>query len=378
MRLFVDENIPQGREVFGAYGEVRLFAGRSLKREDLREADALLVRSITPVNAALLEGTPVRFVGTATIGVDHVDQDYLRKAGIGFASAPGCNSRSVAEYLVAALLHLRAHRGLSLEGKTLGIVGFGQVGSQVARVAPHLGLKILRCDPPLEEKGHPGPFLPLRELAAQSDLLTLHVPLSAEGPHATLNLLNREFFDSLNGPKVLINTSRGEVTDGGALLEAMNGGRFSHVVLDVFPGEPGIDPALAGRADLISPHIAGYSIQGKLNGTAQIHEAFLGHFGLEKKSEVKMPSPPQPLIAWPSASDVEASMHHCVRQCYDILHDDIDLRRALGDPELPRRFDALRKAYRVRHEFAGFRITGLPQEETAVRKRLRGLGFSVN
>jgi len=377
MNIFVDENIPQGSKVFSAYGNVKTFAGRSLRREDLIDVDALFVRSITKVNADLLQGTSVRFVGTATIGVDHVDQDYLKQAGIGFAAAPGCNARSVAEYLTAALLHLRMHRNLVLEGKTLGIIGYGHVGNQIARVAPFLGLNVLRCDPPLEEVGHPGPFLSLHELAAQSDILTAHVPLTRTGAHATLGLLNREFFDSFKTSKVLINTCRGEITDAETLLWALDQKKLSHLVLDVFPGEPDIDPILAGCADLISPHIAGYSIQGKLNGTAQILTAFLRHFSLEKKSETTMPAPPHPNIAWPGKVAAEAGMHHCVKQSYEILRDDINLRRALSDKELPLRFDALRKSYPERHEFAGFRVTGLPREENTARQRLRGLGFTV-
>ncbi len=377
MRIFVDENIPQGREVFSAYGEVTTFHGRALKPSDLRAADALLVRSITKVNARLLDGTPVRFVGTATIGVDHIDQDYLAKSGIGFTAAPGCNARSVAEYFTAALLHLRIHRGLVLEGKTVGIVGFGNVGNQIARVAPFLGLKVLRCDPPLQEVGHPGPFLPLPELISQSDIITLHLPLTQNPPHATRDLFNRNLFETFKNPKVLVNTSRGEVTDGEALLWALDEKKLSHLVLDVFPGEPNIDPVLAGRADLISPHIAGYSIQGKLNGTTQVLEAFLKHFALERKSAVKMPTPAHPVIAWPLHAGLEAGMNHCVHHCYEMLHDDITLRRALVDPELPKRFDLLRKNYPVRHEFAGFQVMGLPRTENTARQRLRGLGFLV-
>jgi erythronate-4-phosphate dehydrogenase len=375
--IFIDENIPQGREAFSAYGEVRTFHGRELKQADLKQADALLIRSITKVNAGLLDGTPVRFVGTATIGVDHVDQEHLRNAGIGFAAAPGCNARSVAEYFTAALLHLRVHRGLSLEGKTVGIIGYGNVGKQIARVAPQLGLKVLLCDPPLQQAGESGTFLSMKDLIAQSDILTTHVPLTKTGAHATLKMLNREALERFAGPKVFMNTSRGEVADGDALLWALANNKLSHLVLDVFPGEPHIDPKLADSADLISPHIAGYSIQGKLNGTAQILDAFLDHFKLEKKSAVKMPVPPQPVIAWPRGVDCETGMHHCVKHCYDILHDDIGLRRSLNDPELAKHFDHLRKTYPVRHQFAGFSVTGIPREENMARHRLRGLGFTV-
>jgi erythronate-4-phosphate dehydrogenase len=375
MRILVDENIPQGQDVFSAYGETRTFAGRSLRREDLQGVDALMVRSITKVNTELLEGTPVQFVGTATIGVDHVDRDYLQRSGIEFASAPGSNARSVAEYLVTALLHLRIHRGLALEGKTLGIVGFGHVGSQVAKVAAHLGLKVLLCDPPLKEAGHPGTFLPLEKLIADSDILTLHVPLTQEGPHSTVRMFNRSLFETFGSPKVLINTCRGEVLEEEGLFWALDQKKLSHLVLDVFPGEPHVNPALGRRADLITPHIAGYSVQGKLNGTGQILEAFCRHFKLEKKKAPRMPSPLHPVIAWPRGVDLEAGLNYCVRQCYDILRDDINLRRSLGAPEFPALFDALRKNYSERHEFAGYRVVDLPSSEAKARQRVRGLGF---
>ncbi len=378
MRILVDENIPQGPEAFSAYGSVRIFAGRSLRRGDLGGADALLVRSVTPVNEALLRGTPVRFVGTATIGTDHVDADYLRKTGIGFASAPGCNARSVAEYIIAALLHLRVRRGLVLEGKTLGIIGFGHVGKQVARLAPHLGLKILRCDPPLADAGHAGPFLTPPKLIEKSDILTVHVPLSESGPFATRGMLNPAFFASFNNPKTLLNTSRGEVMDEQALLQAMDQGKLSHLVLDVFCGEPSIHPELAGRADLISPHVAGYSLQGKLNGISQVLEAFCRHFGLEKKSGIVYPTPSHPIFPFPRKKmDPDSVLRFCVAHSHDSARDDRELRQVLGAPDLAKRFDALRRHYPERHEFAGFRITGMPPREIALRNRLLGLGFSV-
>jgi erythronate-4-phosphate dehydrogenase len=371
MRLFIDENIPQGPSVFSTYGEVTTFAGRALRREDLRDADALLVRSITKVNADLLEGTPVKFVGTATIGVDHVDQEYLRARGIGFSAAPGCNARSVAEYFAGALLHLHARHGLELEGRTVGVVGYGNVGKAVAAIAPALGLKAIVSDPPLAESGYPGEFLPLHELARQADIVTFHTPLTKTGAHPTLRMADRGFFAALGRGKVLMNMGRGEAFDEAALLEALDAGALRHLVLDVFPGEPNVNPDLARRADIITPHIAGYSIQGKLNGTTQVLEAFCRHFGLTQETAVVFPQPDNPRIENP------ASVFEAVSRSYDIARDDADLRAHVGSPDFAKEFDLLRKRYPVRHEFADYTVS-LPAEKAALKHKLGMLGFNAS
>lgn len=405
MHILVDENIPQGREVFSAHGTVTTFHGRQITAADVRDANALIVRSITKVNADLLEGSSVRFVGTATIGVDHIDQAYLRAHNIGFSAAPGCNARSVAEYFVSALLHLHVTHGLALEGKTLGVVGYGNVGRAVAAIAPALGLKVLVSDPPLEkeraEAGEPvpaqagGKFLPLHELAARADILTFHTPLTKTGPHPTLKMANRDFFTAFKTPKTLMNMGRGEAFDEPALLEALDAGKVERLVLDVFPGEPGVNPALASRADLITPHIAGYSIQGKLNGTAQILTAFQKHFeihsGLEALSGVTYPLPENPVIVW-GEEDGErgrfgdttlAEVFNSVRRSYDIGRDDTALRACfeneggVANGEFPKRFDALRKNYPIRHEFARFRVANIHAEKRSAAEKLTRLGFSL-
>jgi erythronate-4-phosphate dehydrogenase len=390
MHILVDENIPQGREVFSAYGTVSTFHGRKLTAAEVRTsgADALLVRSITKVNADLLSGSNVKFVGTATIGVDHIDQDYLRAHNIGFSAAPGCNARSVAEYFVAALLHLHVKHSVfpeGLEGKTLGIVGHGNVGKQVAAIAPALGLKVLVSDPPLADAGAtppPGGFKTLHELAAQCDIITMHTPLTKTGAHPTLHMANSAFYNALAKPIVLMNMGRGEAMDEAALIEAVDSGKVRHLVLDVFPGEPNVNPELGTRADLISPHIAGYSIQGKLNGTTQIHNAFCTHFGLRSQSGVEYPKPIAPLIhfgllAIPADATVETELDAVVRHAYTITRDDADLRGFLGDADFATSFDGLRKRYPVRQEFAGFTVRDVPHEKKWVAEKLTALGFRV-
>jgi erythronate-4-phosphate dehydrogenase len=378
MRIWVDENIPMGREAFAAHGEVTLFAGRGLKRSDLASADALLVRSVTRVDAALLEGTPVRFVGTATIGTDHVDQPYLAARGIGFASAPGCNANSVGEYVASALTWLETRKGFPLEGKTLGIIGYGHVGKRVEAKAAGLGLRVLRNDPPLEESGaSPGTeFSPLARLLSECDILSLHVPLVKEGRHPTLRLADAGFFARLARPAVLLNTCRGEVIDEAALREAHAAGRVRHAVLDVFAGEPRPDPATCALADLVTPHIAGYSLPGKLNGTTQIASAFRAHFGFADAWAPDYPHPAHAEIGYVPESDGDFR-RRCIAAVYDVSQDDARLRAALAESDPGKGFDRLRREYPIRHEFASFRLLGIPGGKRELASRLQALGFRL-
>ncbi len=411
MKIWIDENIPMGKEAFAAHGETVSFAGRGLAQRDILEADALIVRSVTKVDAAMLEGTPVRFVGTATIGTDHIDLAYLKSRGIGFSSAPGCNANSVGEYVTAALTWLEIHKGFSLHGKTLGIIGHGHVGKQVERKAKALGLRVLKCDPPLlglarataaaaaastaastsegakHDPGEDFGYTSLADLLAQSDIVTLHVPLIKSGPHPTLRLANTDFFARLTRPIVLLNTCRGEVIDDAALVAAMDAGKIRHLILDVFTGEPRIDQALAARADLISPHIAGYSLQGKLNGTTQVAQAFRAFFGFNTTWAPVFPAPAQPEIVYPppgteSAADSapisdQAFRQQCVAAAYDLPADAQRLRASFSDAEAGRAFDRLRRDYPIRHEFPSYCVKRLPPEKRELGFHLRELGFQV-
>jgi erythronate-4-phosphate dehydrogenase len=376
MKIWVDENIPMGKEAFAAHGETAAFAGRGLKRNDIAQADALIVRSVTKVDAALLEGTPVRFVGTATIGTDHIDQEYLKARGIGFSSAPGCNANSVGEYFTAALAWLNVRKGFSLEGKTLGIIGWGHVGKQVERKAKALGLRVLKSDPPLQAAGAEG-LTDQARLLAESDIVTLHVPLTLDGPWPTLKLANADFFARLTRPIVLLNTCRGEVIDDAALVPALDAGKIRHLILDVFTGEPHVDQGIAARADLISPHIAGYSLQGKLNGTTQVAAAFRRFFGFATAWAPVFPTPAHPEIAYiPSLPD-DAFLQHCVHAAYDLPGDDKRLRDSFLEADPGKAFDRQRRDYPVRHEFPSFRVTRLPEEKRDLGFRLGELGFRL-
>jgi erythronate-4-phosphate dehydrogenase len=382
MKIWVDENIPLGGEAFSAHGEVIRFPGRSLARKDIAEADALIVRSITRVNADLLEGTPVRFVGTATIGTDHVDQPYLASRGIGFTSAPGCNANSVGEYVTAALTHLEIRKGFGLQGKTLGIVGHGYVGKRVERKALALGMRVLKSDPPLrDEAGATGKdasaYSELSEVLAQSDIVSLHVPLTIAGPCPTLRLAGADFFARLTRPIVLLNTCRGEVIDDHALTAALDAGKIRHLILDVFTGEPRIDQGICARADLVTPHIAGYSLQGKLNGTTQVAEAFRRFFGFDTHWSPQFPGPSRPEIEYADMGSDAAFLQHCAAAAYDIAADDRRLRDSFDESDPGKAFDRQRRDYPVRHEFPSYRINRLPEGKRELRSRLAALGFRI-
>lgn len=384
MKIFVDENIPLGQEAFQDHGTVTRFAGRKLVAADLIGAEALIVRSITKVNAALLSGTSIKFVATATIGTDHVDQAYLQNQGIGFASAPGCNSNSVGEYVAAALTHLEVKKGFNLTGKVLGIIGYGHVGKNLALKAEALGLKVIKCDPPLQAMSEPGSgeFSDLETLLKAADIISLHVPLNKEGLYPTLKLVNDDFFSRLSRPIVLINTCRGEVIDEPALQKALQAGQIRHLVLDVFANEPNINQTLGQKADLITPHIAGYSWQGKMNGTEQAANAFRTFFHFPDRWKAQYPGPLQPILNYPDLnqpllpSDSEFRQQ-CLASAYNILEDDARLRQSFQEVEPGRIFDQLRREYPIRYEFPFFKIRGLPQEKRDLRSQLIKLGFQV-
>jgi len=384
MNIWVDENIPLGPEIFGLHGKVTTFAGRSLHRASIRDADALIVRSVTRVDGGLLEGARVRFVATATIGTDHVDLATLAERGIGFASAPGSNANSVGDYVAAALVHLERHGRWSPRGKTLGIVGFGNVGKRVAIKAAALGMHVVKCDPPLRSVSKtPEDFLALDDLLACSDAVSLHVPLVLSGPNPTVRLADARFFAQLTRPILFINTCRGDAVHEPALLDAHAAGKVAALVLDVFAGEPRIDPTVCAAADIVTPHIAGYSVEGKVGGTFQVAEAFRRYFALPTPELPPWPAPTNAVLPWPTGSEAGAPtdadfLAACVRSAYDIAADDGRLRQSLGTTDPGAAFDQLRKRYPARHEFHRYHITGMPDLKQDLRARLEGLGFQVS
>jgi erythronate-4-phosphate dehydrogenase len=379
MKIIADENIPAVEQAFGTLGEVTLLPGRNLRARDVSKADILLVRSVTRVGRELLHGSQVHFVGSATIGFDHVDRDYLQSRSIGFATAPGSNAISAAEYVVSALLALGEREGFSLAQRTVGIVGCGNVGSRVRDRLAALGCVCLINDPPLRERGGHGAFVGLDEIL-QTDIITVHVPLERNGQYPTMHLFDGAVLQQLKPDAVLINTSRGAVVDNAALDILLARHRHLRVVLDVWEGEPAIEMSLLEKVALGTAHIAGYSLDGKLRGTEMIYRAacdYLGRVPSWDAAAVLPEANTLDLRGLTGGDDLE-QVRAAVFNTYDIRADDERLRGLLRLPpdERPAGFDRLRKDYPVRREFAA---TTVVINEDAVRlgDLLRGIGFNV-
>lgn len=375
MKIVVDENMPYAQEAFAHLGEVVAAPGRAIDNAILKDADALMVRSITKVNAALLENTPVRFVGTATIGEDHVDKAWLREQGIRFTSAPGCNATSVAEYIVAALLELARKHDLRLQGKRLGIVGCGNVGSRVLKRATALGLQCVVNDPPLA-RSTCEPFYQDIEAIWDCDFVTVHVPLTKEGQDRTWRLVNDTFLAKLKPGAILLNSSRGPVADGNAIGDALDSGHLLDCVLDVWENEPNIDVTLLNKIAIATPHIAGYSFDAKVRGTTMVYEAYTRFLEVEATWDAQSALPPPDCPELALEGEGQECIRHAVKTIYDIMADDARMRRIVEEPESDRGayFDTLRKTYPRRREFALTRISG-GAENASEQEQLRGMGF---
>ncbi|MFC1453356.1 4-phosphoerythronate dehydrogenase [Verrucomicrobiota bacterium] len=296
MKIVCAANMPYAREAFSTLGCPVVLDGRAIAANDVRDAEVLAIRSTTRADRALLDGSAVRFVGTATIGTDHMDISYFERAGIRWCYSPGCNANSVAEYVAAALLSLADRHGFGLRGKTMGVIGVGNVGSLVAEKARTLGLRVLPNDPPrAAREGTALPWVSLDRVLAESDIVTLHVPLSREGPDATFHMAGREFFHRLKPGAVFLNCARGAVVETDALIEALVGGIVSHAVIDTWEGEPEYRTELLDRVDIGTPHIAGHSFEGKVMGTVMVYREVCRFLGLEPtwSPEALLPPPPR-------------------------------------------------------------------------------------
>ncbi len=377
MKIVADENIPCVQQAFASLGEVSLLPGRGMQPENVRAADILLVRSVTRVDASLLQGSPVRFVGSATIGYDHVDRDYLQQRAIGFATAPGSNATSAAEYVVSALMVLSGQQGFELAGKTVGIIGCGNVGSRVRRRLSALGMHCLVNDPPLQASAGHDDFVSL-DTALQADIVTLHVPLTKNAPHPTLHLLDAAALDRLKPGAILINTSRGAVADNRALDALLATRDDLSVVLDVWENEPSISAALLQKVALGTAHIAGYSYDGKLRGTEMIYRAACDYFNrpVQWRAADELERAASIDLRHHDTDDVLAVARAAVLACYDVRQDDARLRATLSLPDAERAlaFDRLRKDYPLRREFSESSVL-LDEPAGALAQLLSGLGF---
>ena len=344
MKVIVDNKIPFIKEAIEKIADEVVYApGKDFTPSLVKDADALIISTRTHCNRGLLEGSKVKFIATATIGFDHIDTEYCREAGITWTNAPGCNSASVAQYLHSSLILLQESKGINLSEATIGIIGVGNVGSKVAKVAQELGMRILLNDLPREDKEGKQNFSSLQTLAKECNVLTFHVPLYKEGKYRTYHLADTAFFQSLKQKPVIINTSRGEVIETDALLNALETKLISDAIIDVWENEPAINLTLLKKVFLGTPHIAGYSADGKANATRMSLDALCRYFNIQADYQIIPPAPSQPQITAETLSDAYL-------QIYDPRQDSNALKT---HPEL---FEKLRGDYPLRREKKAYTI----------------------
>ena len=339
MKIVADIDVPFLKGVFEPYGEVVYKKGTDICADDVKDADALILRTRTKCNAELLDGSSVKLIATATIGTDHVDFDYCNSHGIQVHNAAGCNAGGVMQYVFSALYGVAARKGIKIDGGTIGIIGVGNVGKRVEQMARHLGFNILKCDPPRAEAEGPEGFCSLEYLLENSQIVTMHTPLDEN----TRKMANDAFFALMQPGSIFINASRGEVMDEEALKTAFP--KFGAVVIDTWNNEPNIDSDLVEMVDIATPHIAGYSYQGKQNGTAMSVRAVARHFGIEALYDFFPEDEPdhEPVLL-----DLTGKNHGQIAAVfqynYPIFTDDFRFRME------PHKFEKLRSEYQYRRE----------------------------
>ena len=375
MKIVIDDKIPFIRGVFEPFGEVVYLPGKETTAQVVRDADAIITRTRTKCDAALLDGSSVRVIASATIGYDHIDTEWCESRGIVWENAPGCNSWSVEQYIASLLVTLARKRGLKLEGMTLGVVGVGNVGSKVARVAGLLGMTVLLNDPPRARREGPEGFVSIDTVIADSDIITVHVPLIRDGVDATWHLFDADRISWLGQHQILINSSRGSVVDNAALKDALKSGALGGAALDVWEGEPDLDPELVSLLDISTPHIAGYSADGKANGTTAAVRTVARVLGLPltdwKANGIPAPAQPLAFTLAAEGKTLAQVLSEAILYTYDISSDSERLRGSLGT------FERQRGDYPVRREFSAYSLTlkgGTPQMASTLAK----IGFNIN
>lgn len=373
IKIVADNKIPFLQGALEPVARVAYLPGEAITSADLADADALITRTRTQCNAALLEGASVQFIASATIGFDHIDQEYCRQKGIAWTNAPGCNAGSVVQYVSSGLAHILRQEGKSFSDLSLGIIGAGHVGSRLATLASTLGVKTLVNDPPrARAEGFRG-FSSLEEVLREADIISLHVPLNPGGPDRTFHLADRDFFGKMKPGAWFINTSRGEVAETSALLEALKSGRLSGAILDVWENEPAIHPELLELASIATPHIAGYSADGKANGTTASVRAISRFFqlGLDDWAPSTIPQAASPLLSLPPKVGSKEDVFFLLSlQAYNIFADDHALRHD------PSGFEKLRGDYPIRREPPSLKVRAshLNQE---IQDFILALGYEV-
>lgn len=367
--IVIDKDIPNLKGVFEKYCDVTYLKGQMIDRKAVKNADALIIRTRTKASRELLENSSIKFIATATAGFDHIDTEFCKSEGIRWAHAPGCNSFSVMQYLAAALAHLSEKHNFKFGEKTLGIIGVGHVGAKVAKMARILGFRVLLNDPPRTRKEGMKEFVALETILKESDLVSLHVPLNLIGQDKTLGLCNEDFISGLKKGAIVINTSRGEVVMEKALIKAIKSGHIGGAVLDVWEGEPDINPDMVRLVDIATPHIAGYSADGKALGSSMVVQALSRYFklGLDKWQAKNLIGTDNMEIGF-DENQSRNPLGHAIFSTYPIMKDHEPFVKDIS------KFEYLRNNYPVRREFPAYTINPSMLARETISK-LYALGF---
>lgn len=379
MNIVADSAIPFISRIFNSSGNTVLLNTNEITRNKLEDADVLVVRSVTSVNEALLAGTRIKIVVSPTSGIDHIDQAYLHSVGIRLINTPGCNARSVAEYVLSSLIVLQKNQIIDLSEISFGIIGCGHVGSYVSSLLDALGVRSLLYDPPLQEAGDKRKFSTLQEIH-KADVISLHVPLNTGGPNSTYQMVNHDFLSVIKPGAVIINTSRGEVIDEMALLDFLDHDDECKVVLDVWKDEPVINQKLLSRATLSTPHIAGYSIDARYRGTLWAYEKVceMLNIKISEPEEDIIPPLEGNQLNIPEALDDNEVIQLAVLSGYDVrVESDVFKQLLTKNEKIPGQyFSESRRHCPLRREFTYFTVS-LPSSKIRCKKILEDLGFNV-
>lgn len=368
LKIIIDHKIPFIQGVLEPFAEVQYLAASGITREMVKDVDGLIVRTRTSCNGELLEGSSCRFIGTATIGFDHIDTKYCEQNHICWENAPGCNAASVAQYILSSLLFAEQRRAFDITKKCIGIIGVGHVGSLVEHHCRTIGMNILLNDPPRAEREGNEKFVSLTEIAQRCDIITFHTPLIRNGIHKSYHLADTDFFNKLERQPLIINSSRGEVVDNQALLHALQNEQISDFILDCWENEPHINPLLLENALIATPHIAGYSADGKSNATRIIVNKLARYFQLDiNTSSILPPEIPFNLIDISQYKEI-SPLALSVLSSYNPISDTTTLRNA------PTEFEKQRENYGLRREFGAYNLQNVPQQEKLI---LQELGFNL-
>ncbi len=373
MKVIIDNKIPYIKGALEPFADVVYLPGAQTTPEIVKDADSIITRTRTICDEGLLKGSKVKFIATATIGFDHIDTNYCDATGIKWTNAPGCNAKSVEQYLASALFSISMRKRFRLYEKTIGIVGVGNVGSKVAKFCETIGMKVLLNDPPRERKEGPEGFVSLEAIQNEADIITFHVPLNMKGDDATYHMVNEDFLLGLKRKPILINTCRGEVFNSTEIYDASEAGMISGLIIDCWENEPEIDLDLLNLVDYGTPHIAGYSKDGKANGTKMSIQAISRFFNLGidnwEPQNVELPEKTSLTIDGNQRRE-EAIIAEAVLSTYDLENDDDNLR------ESPHMFEKLRGDYPVRREFDSYTIEAKNIEKETIEK-LKLIGFKI-